>query len=108
MTKNNIKSFLALFPDELRKYADIEQTNAGVKVNTKKSLTNYIYGKEWNKIFSQFSKETNYRFSTIFEYLLAEILEVSGNVTMDKNKSVIEKEDIEIGIKNDLELNKMF
>ena len=42
----------------------------------------------------------------VLEYLVAEFIEMSGNVTKKKNKKRITPRHILIGIKNDSELNK--
>lgn len=106
--KRDVDGFLELLPGELKRLANIEKTNAIVKVNTDKNLQMYIYGENWDKSFPEYSKDLKYGFAAIFEYLLAEILELTGNVTRDESKKNITYSHIIKAIKNDEELKKLF
>ena len=105
---NDVKGFLNLIPGDLRKYADIEQTTAGTKVNNDAKLDKFILGENFDFEHSKYSKEINYRFATIFEYLLAEIMEISGGVVLDDGRKKVMEKDIKKAIAQDKELNKIF
>lgn len=47
-------------------------------------------------------------FAGLLEYLVAEVLELSGNVANDNKKSRIIPRHIFLAVKNDAELNKLF
>lgn len=108
LQKRDRQGLLNLLPGELKRYADVEMTRTGVDVNSGRDLSKYIYGEDWNNNFSQFDKNMNYQFATFFEYLLAEILELSGNITRDDRKKNLTFDHIQRAIKNDEELNKVF
>ena len=46
--------------------------------------------------------------AAVLEYLIAEILELSGNAARDNRKTQIEPSHIQLAIRNDEELNKLF
>jgi hypothetical protein len=100
----NIDKFLERLSGELKKHAGAMQKRAAMDVENKVSLDKYIIGPIWDAKFPG-QKSYNYRYGTVFEYLLAEILELSGSVNLESDS--ITEDDIKKAIKNDEELKKL-
>lgn len=46
--------------------------------------------------------------AAVMEYLTAEILELAGNSSRDRRRTRIQGRDIQLAVRNDEELNKLF
>jgi len=126
ITSRDIQTAVRLIlPGELAKHAVSEGTKA---VNMYSSSSSGKYNKRISKakrarlqfppplLRNALKKESSKRigegasvyFAAVLEYLTAEILELAGNAARDNRRETIKARDIQLAIRNDPELDKMF
>lgn len=94
LKKGNFQGFFKSLPVELREGALIESDLAIKDVFIRENLNTYILGKKWNENYPEFSKDINYGIASAFEYLLAEILEESGDIAKESGAEINQQKDM--------------